>query len=124
MMKKVCQNLNRYFDQELEMAQRKEFSAHLDQCSDCQKKLQFLQDLAKISASSVSSTPEECWQLISANLPSTYQFGHLWWQKMAIAACFALFAVVGSLSGNYFYEDYNTPNLNDNSIYSYLEENL
>ncbi len=124
MIKEVCQNLNRYFDQELSLPRKKQFLDHLSHCPDCQKKLRFLQEIDQIGSFSFGSAPKGTWQAISSQLPCSYQFGHRWWQKVAIAACFTLFAAVGSLSGNHFYEDYDSPNLSNNSIYSYLEENL
>ncbi len=123
-MKKVCQNLNRFFDQELKLKERREFLDHLQSCPDCQKKLKFLQDLAKIGTANQAPKPADGWQFVAKNLNSSYEFGHFWWQKLAIAACFTVFSVVGSFGGNYFFEDYTSPNLNNNSVYSYLEENL
>ncbi len=123
-MKNICQNLNKFYDQELDMQKRKEFVSHLSNCPSCQKKLRFLQDLAKISRPKLVSAPVGGWQFVSHRLNKSYEFGHLWWQKMTIAACFMLFTVAGSISGNYYFEDYSTTNLTNNSIYSYLEENL
>ncbi len=123
-MKSICQNLNKFYDQELDMQKNKEFLAHLSNCPSCQKNLRFLQELEKISRSKLASEPIGGWQFVSQRLNNSYKFGHLWWQKVAIAASFTFFTIAGSFGGNYFFEDYSTTNLTNNSIYSYLEENL
>ena len=124
-MMKLCDNLNRYYDNELNMEERKKFASHLSECSECQKGLKFLQDIREIGMSGIIEPPAFDSLNFSSRISSLHDFGYLLWQKFAIAACFILFALIGSFGGHYFSNDYtNEINLDNNSMYSYLEENL
>lgn len=123
-MKKICDNLNRYYDNELDIKQRDEFVNHLNNCPECQRNLKFLKDVKKIGIYNISEPPafEKLNFLPKLEL---HKFGYFMWQKVTIAACFVLFALVGSFGGHYASDNYsNDLNLDNNSMYSYLEENL
>ena len=124
-MKKICDNLNKYYDNELSIEQREKFATHLNNCPECQTNLKFLNDIKDIGIYNFAEPPVFEQTAFLSRISSLHDFGYLLWQKFAIAACFILFAIVGSFGGHYFSNDYtNELNLDNNSMYSYLEENL